>query len=685
LRGAATCTRMCRWTAFWAAAPSLAHCTVRCCGLEVLPKFWQNSGKFLPDHMNGQAKHFYAFGPFRLEPEERLLLRDRRPVPLGPKVTETLLLLVQNAGHLVDKDELMKGVWPDAFVEEGNLNKNIFLLRKVLGQWDDGREYIETVPKRGYRFVAPVNQSVEEDSAPQPLVGAKTQAATKRVPWLRTGKAMGIFLLLVLAVFTIWQTPWNRHAQSVTSDTTSIHSLAVLPLENLSGDPSQDYFADGMTDELITTLGQIRSLRVISRTSVMQYRGIHKNLPQIGRELKVDAIVEGTVVRYGERVRITAQLIQASADEHLWAQSYESGSKDVLALQREITSAIAKQIRMTLTPHEQILAGIEHPINAEAYESYLKGEYFLNRFTADSVHKAADYFQKAIEQDPNYVAAYTKLAGSYEILGNMGAIPKGVSQPKAMLLVAKALELNPEFGAAHAVRGWGLLQYDLDFATAGAEFKRAVELNPSGVEGHEGLGDYYATVGQVQQAVQEMERAREIDPLGLIVNNDLCLMLYFARRYDAAIAQCKATLDFEPRSAGTLWQLGAVYAARGMDSEAASAFLQAEELWGISPAMVAAFKSGERDAGLRGRFKASLQFLGGDIDNEETDPFSVAVAYAYAGNTDKALTWLERAVEARSYGITYVGVNPTFDLLRSDLRFVSLLRRIGLPQNGTLN
>jgi len=524
-----------------------------------------------------------------------------------------------------------------------------------------------------------VNQLLKGNSALQPAVEAKPPTSSREVRWLRTGKTLSIFLLLVLAASGIWQILRNRHAQSATSDVTNIHSLAVLPLENLSGDPSQDYFADGMTDELITTLGQMRSVRVISRTSVLQYRAIHKTLPQIGRELKVDAIVEGTVVRSSERVRITAQLIQASEDKHLWAQSYEGDLKDVLALQRDIAEAIAKQIRMTLGQQEQVRTSIEHPINIEAYESYLKGEYFLNRFAADSVHKAADYFQRAIEQDPNYVAAYTKLAGSYEILGQMGVIPKKVGHPKAMLLVGKALELNPEFAAAHAVRGWGLLQYDLDFATAGAEFKRAVELNPSGVEGHEGLADYYATVGRVQQAVQEMELAREVDPHGSIVNYDLCLMLYFARRYDAAIAQCKATLDLERRSAVTFWQLGEIYAAKGMDSEAASAFIQAEELWGIPPPRIAAFQSGNRDSALGERFKTSLQLLGEDIDSREKDPLNVAVAYTYAGNTNKALSWLGRAFEVRAYGITYLGVDPTFDRLRPDPRFVLLLRRIGLP------
>jgi TolB-like protein/Tfp pilus assembly protein PilF len=558
-------------------------------------------------------------------------------------------------------------------------------LRKTLGQWDGGREYIETVPKRGYRFVAPVNQRVEEDTAPQPAVGAKTQATSRRVPWLRLGKAMGISLLLVLAVFAIWETPWNRRAQSVASDTTSIRSLAVLPLENFSGDPSQDYFADGMTDELITTLGQIRSLRVISRTSVMQYRGIHKTLPQIGRELKVDAIVEGTVVRSGERVRITAQLIQASADKHLWAQSYESGLKDVLALQREIASVIAKQIRMTLTPHGQIRTGIERPINPDAYEAYLRGEYFLNRFTPDSIRKAADYFQQAIEKDPNYPAAYTKLAGCYQILANMGVMPKTVAYPKVKLLVAKALELDPQFAAAHAVRGWGLLLYELDFAAAAPEFKRAVELNSNGIEGHEGLGTYYATMGQLDESVQEMERARELDPLGLIVNNDLCRMLYFARRYDDALAQCKANLDLDPNSFRVFRAVGAIYAAKGMDSEAASAFLQAHTLAGDPPVLIAALKRGERDSGVTGQWNALLKFYSEDIKSGKADPFDVATGYAYAGNTDKALTWLEKAMKARCYGITYLGVDPAFDRLRSDPRFVFLLRRMGLPQNATLN
>jgi tetratricopeptide (TPR) repeat protein len=318
-------------------------------------------------------------------------------------------------------------------------------------------------------------------------------------------------------------------------------------------------------------------------------------------------------------------------------------------------------------------------INPEASESYLKGEYFLSRMTPDSVRKAADYFQRAIVLDPNYVAALTKLAGCYEILGNMGVVSKRISNPKATTLVSKALEINPQFAPAHAVLGWSLLQYDLDFAGAGAEFKRAVDLAPNAVEGHEGLGDYYATLGQIKPAVEEMEAARALDPVGQIVNYDLCLMLYFARRYDAAISQCKTALDVEPQSVGTLWQLGAVYAARGNDSEAVSAFLQADELSGLPAAMVASLRKRPSGSGLSGLFKASFQFPGLKLEYGQVDSVRLAEAYTYAGNAEKAVTWLERAFEERAYGIIYVGVNPTFDSLRSDPRFVALLRRIGLP------
>jgi TolB-like protein/DNA-binding winged helix-turn-helix (wHTH) protein/Tfp pilus assembly protein PilF len=631
-----------------------------------------------------EGKHFYEFGPFRLDPAERSLLRDGKAVPLTPKAFELLVLLVENRGHLLKKDELIERVWPNTFVEEANLAQNVSALRKALDDKNGGAQYIETVPKGGYRFTAAVGDhnpaARVESPAAEPLSSRPASRVARRY----------VFAFLAIAAVAVtlllaFQRGLLRRRWSGAASAPRIQSLAVLPLENLSGDPSQDYFADGMTDALITSLGQISSLRVISRTSVMQYRGVHKPLPQIARELNVDAVVEGTVVRSSGQVRIGAQLIQASTDKHLWSQSYQRDLKDVLGVQHEIASAIAKQIRMTLTPVEQIRAGIGQPVNLEAYESYWRGEYFLNRFTSESLRKAADYFQQAIEKDPNYPAAYIKLAACYQLLADMGAIPPKVGYPKAKPLIAKALELAPEFALAHAIRGWDLLDYDLDFAAASAEFQRAIELNPNGAEGHQGLSDYYAAMGRLQESVQELQRARDLSPLDWIANLNLCAKLYFARRYDEALAQCKANQDLDPRSPEALDQLGAVYAAKGMDSEAASAHLRSHELLGASPAMIAALKAGQRESGLRGFWTAWLKFRRASIAAGKEDPIAVACIYSRAGDTDKALTWLERAFKARRTWIIYLGVDPTFDSLRYDPRFASLLRRIGLPQSQTRN
>ena len=629
--------------------------------------------------MERQRKSYYEFGPFRFDTEERTLQQGGCPVSLPPKVAETLFLLLKNAGRLVEKDKLIEMVWPGAFVEEGNLNKNIFKLRKTLGQWDGGREYIETVPKRGYRFVASVKwEEYEETISPKQI---RTLSREPRVlQWMtsRANRTKALLLAFILAVAVAW-TVLYRPGQLTSPTTAAIHSVAVLPFENLSGDPAQDYFAEGMTDELITDLGQIAPLRVVSRTSVMQYRGAHKPLPQIARELNVDAIVEGAVLRSEGKVRITVQLIQAALDKHLWAQTYEGKLQDVLVMQNDIAGAIAKQVRGVLVRQEEVRAGVKRPVNLEAYEAYLKGEYLLNKFTAESIFTAINHFQQAIEKDPNYAPAYTKLAGCYQILTNMGAIPKKIAIPKTKLLVAKALEIDPEFGAAHAMRGWTLLLYDLDFATAGAEFRRAVALNPNSIEAHEGLGNYYASIGQLEDSVQQIQYARELDPLGLIVNFDLCQTLYFAKRFDEALAQCKANLDLDPNSVRAFVNVAKVYSAKGMEPEATSTYIHTLEMMGAPSDMISAVKKGARQSGLSGYWSALVPFIQENVSNGTIDSWDAAIGYTYSGDSDKALMSLKKAIEARHYGITYLSVDPTFDRLRADRRFILLLGSIHLP------
>jgi Tfp pilus assembly protein PilF len=322
---------------------------------------------------------------------------------------------------------------------------------------------------------------------------------------------------------------------------------------------------------------------------------------------------------------------------------------------------------------------LENPRQSISLSDSCTEPYFLNRFTPDSLRKAANYFQQAIEKDPNYPPAYIRLASCYQLLADTGALPPKVAYPKAKPLIAKALELDPQLPIAHALRGWDLLNYKLDFAAGGMEFQRAIELNANSAEGHVGRSDYFAAMGRMHESVQELQRARELAPLDWIINVDLCAKLYFARHYEEALAQCKANLDLDQSSPIPFAQLGSIYAAKGMDPEAALAFLRSHELGGASPAMIAALKTGERDSGLTGFWTAWLQFQRASIAAGNEDPMAVARIYSRAGNTDKALTWLEKSFTARRTWIIYLGVDPTFDNLRADPRFVSLLRRVGLP------
>ena len=613
---------------------------------------------------------------------------EKKTVRLSEQPLRILTALLERPGELVLREDLRKRLWPnDTIVEfEHSMNAAVNRLRQVLGDSADNPTFIETIPRRGYRLIAPVVDGGQPHgdgaTAPSNQRSAETPSsssstASHRFAWYR------IAMLVLPGVIIASLMTWRVHRPAPTS--APIRSLAVLPLENISGDPSQDYFADGMTDQLITNLGQIGSLRVISRTSAMQYRGIHKALPQIARELQVDSIVEGTVLRSGDKVRITAQLIQAREDRHLWAQSFEGDLKDVLALQHEVSRSIASQVETTLLPGENIRLGITRPLNFEAYESYLKGEYYLNRFSPESIQQALRYFQQAVEKDPGYAPAYAKMSGCYRILANMNVLPKSVGNEKARALVAKALELDPDLGPAHAGVGWDLLQYDLDFASAGEEFKRAVELNPNSAEGHQGLGDYYAAVGRLRDAVGELERARELDPLASIVNHDLCQTLTFARRYDEALAQCKANLDLDPTSARSIWIIGDIYAAKGMESQALSYLLRALKSAGASSATMAAARGGASRGGLKGCWQALIPVALEAVRKGQMDAFNVAAVYTHAGDVDKAISWLQKAVDARSFGISFLGVDPTFDPLRSDPRFLSLLKNAGLTQQTAMN
>jgi TolB-like protein/Flp pilus assembly protein TadD len=456
--------------------------------------------------------------------------------------------------------------------------------------------------------------------------------------------------------------------------------LAVLPLESLSNDPTQDYFADGMTDELISDLGQISALRVISRTSVMAYKHARKPLPQIARELNVDAIVEGTVLRSGDQVRITAQLIDASADKHLWSQSYEGELRDTLALQSKVARAIADQIQINLNPREQAALKSAKVVNPEAYVSYLKGRYFWNKRSAESLKVALAYFNQAIDEDPAYAQAYSGLADTYALLGDWqyAVMTSKEALPKAKAAAVKALELDGALGEAHNSLAFCLDGFDWNIDLAGKEFLRAIELNPGYATAHHWYAWHLALLHRYDEALAEMRKAESLDPLSLVINADLAELLALAHSYDESIQQSRKTIEMDPNFALAHNHLGQAYLQKRMYGEAVAELQKAVQLSGGGPTCMANLARADVASGKRSEAEKLLS----DLKKRSRPGYSlgseIAVIYASLGDTDQAMNWLEKGYEERfNPGVL---LRPGLDPLRSNVRFQDLTRRIGLPQ-----
>ena len=604
-----------------------------------------------------------------------------------------LELLLEHPGEVVTREELRGRIWPNESFGDFDQALNIAIgkLRSALGDSAENPRFIETLPKRGYRFIADVSlldadagpkmpesvsgdfPALEPGHAPQ---GAGLADAPKRGLWL-TGRVIGALafvIIISLPILTVWLFRSRGPAPA------GIRSLAVLPLENLSGDASQNYFADGMTDELITDLAQISALKVISRTSVMVYKGARKPLPQIARELNVDAVVEGTVLRSGDQVRITAQLIEASTDKHLWSQSYEGELRDTLALQNRVASAIADQIRVNLTPREQAALRSAKAVNPEAYQSYLKGRYFWNKRTADGLKAALAYFNQAIEEDPKCAQAYSGLADTYALLGDWqyGVMSFEEALPKAKAAAIKALELDSSLSEAHTSLGYSLRAFDWDFEGAGKEFQRAIELNSGYATAHHWNAMNLGLLGRPKEALVEMRKAENLDPLSLIINADLAEFLLFTHSYDESVEQGRKIVEMDSTFAIGHKQLGDAYLLKQMDKEAVAELQTAVRLSGGSPICVADLARAYVASGKMNEAVKLLNDLKKNSNASFTNAPHIAMIYASMGDNDQAMHWLERAYKER--------FNPSillrsgFDPLRSDPRFKDLMRRIGLPE-----
>ena len=599
-------------------------------------------------------------------------------------------ILLERPGEVVTREELRSRVWADESFGDFDQAVNIAIakLRSALGDSAENPRFIETLPKRGYRFIADVSV-VDVDARPKrlesaagdlpatepahKLQGAGLGVAPKRRPWPTRRVIVALALVLSLPILAVWLFRSRDRAP------TGIRSLAVLPLDNLSGDASQNYFADGMTDELITDLAQISALRVISRTSVMVYKGARKPLPQIARELNVDAVVEGTVLRSGNQVRITAQLIEASTDKHLWSQSYEGELRDTLALQQRVAGAIADQIRINLTPQEQAVLKSAKAINPEAYESYLKGRYFWNKRTADSLRVALAYFNEAIEEDPKYAQAYSGLADTYALLGDWqyAVMTPKEAFPKAKAAAIKALELDSQLGEAHNSLAFVLDGFDWDLDAGGKEFRRAIELNPGYATAHHWYAWHLSLLGRYDEAIAEMKKAENLDPLSLIINADLAELLVLAHRYDESIRQSRKTIEMDPNFALAHNQLAQAYLQEHRYDEAVAELQKAVQLSGDSPTCIANLARAYVASGKRSEALKLLSDLKKRSNPGYSNASEIAMIYASLGDTDQAMNWLEIG-----YGERFnpgVLLRPGFDPLRSDSRFQNLVHRIGLP------
>jgi TolB-like protein len=591
--------------------------------------------------MTASNEHVFEFANFRLDPAEKMLLTDGGRVPLTPRVFDTLLLLVERHGRLVEKDEFRRDLWADAFVAEGALTQSISILRKTLGDEASEPKFIVTVPKRGYRFIAPVEEVQVRPQADE------AAASHERV------RAAG---------------PTAEVSPPV------IHSLAVLPLENLTGDPAQEYFVDGVTDEIITRVAQVAGLRVISRTSSMQYKGARKSAMQIGRELGVEALLEGTLERSGQRIRLRAQLIHAPADCHLWAKTYDRKLTDILALESELAQDLAGQVKARVAS-EQTPAGREGAISLAAFEHYLKGKYFLNRRDGDALEKAAEHFRQAINVEPTYAAGYAGSAHAYFLLAYVSGKYREYV-PLARSAAERALRLDSTLSQAHTALAMATTcEYNLPEVER--EYQLAVALGPNDATAHQMYAcGYLVQMGRFEEANREMAQARMLDPVSRTIATSWASMLLFEGRHDEACGELNKVIEMAPEfPEAYLWR-SLVLLFQGKHREAL-ADLERLRRCAKSARTLAIVAYCLGIMGQRSRALAILSEL--NHQQSHVSALWFAIVYLGLGDKQQALAWLERAYEEHCFELIALNVVPVYDPLRKDPRFCKLVARVGLP------
>lgn len=585
----------------------------------------------------------YEFGPFRLDAIVRRLLRNGRPVPLTSKIFDLLLLLVKNRGLLVTKEELMQDIWPDRFVVENNLTVHMSALRKLLGERRGEHEYIETVPGRGYRFTARVIEIDDER-------GERREGAN--------------------GVAGPGENGVQRDAAS--------KSIAVLPLVNVRADGKLEYLSDGLTVSIINMLSQILHLRVKAQSTVFRYKGTDMDVQQIGRELGVGAILSGRVLQLNDRLTISVELARVSDGVQLWGEQYNRPPSDILAVQEEIAREVSNKLRLKLTGEERKQLVKQQTEHVDAYYLYLKGHYFWSKRTPEDIKRGMRYLREAIKLDGSYALAYAGVADCYSGLAIWNERPPRKSFPAAKKAVMKALGLDDTLAEAHDALAIIREFYDWDFAGAEKEHLRALDLNPHSLMIRRRFAGYLSRMGRHDEAIAQMNLARELDPLSSNINMDLGGIFYYARQYDRAIEQCRETLEINPDFGGPHILISLALLKKGMNREAITEAQKALGLLGDNPDEVAHIGYAYAKSGRQKKALEVLAQLRRLSDRRYVPPYLMAYIYAGLKDKEQAFEWLEKAYQERSYVLVALKTLPIFDDLREDPRFDDLLRRVGL-------
>jgi len=623
------------------------------------------------------AKRLYAFGGFRLDPAERRLLRDETPVPLTPKCFDLLVIFVENSGHLIGKEELIERLWPNQIVEEANLSFNISTLRKALGQGSNGEPFIETVPKRGFRFVAHVEEQLEEQAVPSRLLKPASRLVSdsgeSRRSKLRYVLA-GSLVILLAAVFAgsfYWR---SRHGAAVAKP----NSIAVLPFKSIGSEKDDEYLELGMADALITRLSNLNGIVVRPTSSVSKYIGSEDDAVTVGRALAVDSVLDGSVQKVDERIRITVRLIRVKDAMPLWAATFDEKWTDVLSVQSSIAQKTVGALALQLTGEERSMLSKRYTDNLEAYQLYLKGRYSSKKTTPEGFWKAIEYYNQAIALDRHYALAYAGLADCYYWL-SFGMPPREV-MPKMKAMAMKAVEFDESLAEAHSSLSIALAYYDLDWSSAEKEIKRAMELNPGNFQVHLSYGDLLSSLGRFDDATVEFKKAQELDPTSTMISAYLAYNFVRSGDYDRAIEESLRALDLEPDAHELNGVLGFAYLYKGEPTKALAAFQKIRDI--VKPSTFGLEGIGRSYAAMGERNKSLniIDELREASKREYVSSFPIATIYLQLGDKNKALEYLEKTYEERNTtSLALLKTDRQFDVLRSDPRFITLLRKLNLP------